>query len=67
MMVLGLSELYDNANGLEGSAYREIIKVPFYHYVYKQHAALVAPINDALVKYKQTPQFQAMKSRYWVK
>ncbi|MFT4938610.1 MAG: multiple sugar transport system substrate-binding protein [Paraglaciecola sp.] len=67
LMVLAMSDLYDNSLDLKVGNYRTIIKVPFYHYVHKKHADLVKPISDKLAEFKKHPEYQSLQSRYWIR
>jgi ABC-type glycerol-3-phosphate transport system substrate-binding protein len=65
LMVLAVSDLYNNSLELSSGTYRAIINIPFYHYVHKKHAKLVKPISDKLAEFKKKPEYQSLQSRYW--
>jgi multiple sugar transport system substrate-binding protein len=64
LMVLPLDDLYDNSLGFKVGSYRTIINIPFYHYVHKKHGNLVKPISEKLAKFKKTPKYQLILSRF---
>lgn len=48
------------------SSFRNVLTIPLFHFVHKKHQLLVDDINQGLIDFKKTPDYQAFQERYWL-
>lgn len=65
-MVLSAIDVSAYKVQLGDSGYRTILTLPFYHFIHKKHKEILQDVNQGLKDFKQTPEYQDLKNRYWI-
>ena len=65
-MILSAVDVAAYKEQLNNSGYRTILRIPFYHFIHKKHQDMLEDINQGLIDFKQSTEYQELKMRYWL-
>jgi ABC-type glycerol-3-phosphate transport system substrate-binding protein len=65
-MILSAIDVSAYKEQLGTSSYRNILTIPFYHFIHKKHESLLNDVNKEIKDFKQTPAYDDFRKRYWL-
>jgi ABC-type glycerol-3-phosphate transport system substrate-binding protein len=63
-MILSAIDVSAYKDKLSSSSYRNILTIPFYHFIHKKHKSIVGDVNQELKNFKQTAAYENFRKRY---